>query len=139
MRPVVTLFKMVNVCPSDNVVPTVTTRLLPVIVTPPVATRSWSYWLPTVVPLISTRKLEADASVSAPVLNTAVLLPPFPGAMFAPALTATGPLICQFRQGWSRYRYGAGPAGARTSCVIYEQGPPGHGCSTAVGIIPGKS
>ena len=37
MAPPETLFKMVNVCPSDDVVPTVTTRLLPVIVTAPVA------------------------------------------------------------------------------------------------------
>jgi len=37
--------------------PTVTTRLLPVIVTSPVEL-SWSYWVPTVVPLISIRRLE---------------------------------------------------------------------------------
>src|SRR4029079_13791056 len=80
-------------CPTANVVPTVITTLLPVIVTPPVATLSRSYPLPTVVPLTSTRKFEVDASVSAPVLRIAVLLPPFPGAMFAAALTVTAPLI----------------------------------------------
>ena len=35
-------------------------------------------------------------------------------------------------------RYGSG-ASAGTSCVVHEKGPAVHGCSTGVGIIPGKS
>ena len=67
MAPAATLSKMVNVCPSDNVVPTVTARTLFKIVTPPVFTWIRSYPLPAVVPLISTRKLALGDSVSAPV------------------------------------------------------------------------
>ena len=70
MMPREFLFKMINVCPTVNVVPTVTTRLLLVIVSciySPIAVLSWSYPLPAVVPLISTRKLESGNSVSAPV------------------------------------------------------------------------
>ena len=42
---------------------------------------------------INSKSWRWAASVSAPMLRVPVLLPPFPGAMFAPALTVTAPLI----------------------------------------------
>ena len=59
---------MRNVCPTDNVVPTVTTRLLLVITNlllPDAVTTNRSYPVPGLVPLMSILKLEAGWSVSA--------------------------------------------------------------------------
>jgi len=81
---------MRKVCPTDNVEPTETKRLLLVItyllLPAPVRTNR-SYPVPGLVPLMSILKLEAGSSVSACRVITAVLFPPFPGARFPPAET----------------------------------------------------